>query len=72
MPEVLRGEDLYLKSGSVALLTDNAFGTLFDKLNVIHTDCTPDPFDSEKAIEYKIITNRFHELYKIDINILWE
>ena len=30
LPVVLKGEDLYLKSGNIALFTDNASGSYFD------------------------------------------
>ena len=30
LPEVLKGECLYLKSGGIALFTDNSMGNFFD------------------------------------------
>lgn len=48
----MRGEDLYLKSGTVGLTTDNARDTYFDNFKVEPVTCFIDPFDPEKAIKY--------------------
>jgi hypothetical protein len=45
---------------------------MFDNFKIDHEDCYVDPFDSDKAKRYKVRTNRFHELYKNDINLIWQ
>ena len=34
LPEVLKGECLYLKSGYIALFTDNSRGNFFDNIKI--------------------------------------
>lgn len=46
-PTLLRGEDLYLKSGGVALYTENAKNSYFDDFKAEQVDCFQDPFDPE-------------------------
>lgn len=46
---VLRGEDLWIKSGSSGLQTDMVKGAMFDFYKVTHEDCYVDPFDSDTA-----------------------
>jgi hypothetical protein len=72
IPKVLKGEDLYLKSGQMGLLTDNIQGAMFDSYKIDHVDCFIDPFDSDKAKKFTVRTNRFHETYKNDIKLIWE
>lgn len=72
LPKLLKGEDLHIKSGQVGLMTDNAQGTMFDNFRVDHEDCFVDPFDSDRAKRYKVRTNRFIELYKNDVNQVYE
>lgn len=69
---MLKGEDLYIKSGMMGLMTDNVQGAMFDEYKIDHVDCFVDPFDPEKVKQYKVRTNRFHETYKNDINLVWE
>jgi len=71
LPVVLRGEDLYLKSGSVGLLTENCSGSMFDSFRVTPEDCFNDDFDEDKVRKFKVHTNRFHETYATDIEQVW-
>lgn len=71
LPIVLRGEDLYLKSGSVGLLTENCSGSMFDSFRVTPEDCFNDDFDEDKVRKFKVHTNRFHETYTTDIEQVW-
>lgn len=70
-PILLRGEDLYLRSGSFALTTDNAKNTYFDGVKIWPIDCFVDPFDPEQAIHYKVKTNRFRDMFVNDISLVW-
>ena len=72
IPIILRGEDLYLKSGQNGLLTENAAGAMFDGFKIDHEDCFVEESDSEKLKHYVIKTNRFHELYRSDIVQIWD
>lgn len=72
IPIILKGEDLYLKSGQNGLATENTAGAMFDSFFIDHEDCHLDEFDQDKAKKYVVKTNRFHELYKNDINFIWE
>ncbi len=67
-PIVLRAEDLYIKSGAIALTTDNSKGNFFDNFKVESLVCFQDPFDSDKATHYNVITNRYKEKYLGNIN----
>lgn len=71
-PVVLKGEDLWIKSGSSGVMTDMVQGAMFDNYSVQHEDCFVDPFDSDKAKQYTVHTNRFHELYRNDLSLIWE
>lgn len=68
----MKGEDLYIKSGSVALTTDNAKDSYFDNFKVDPIPCFVDPFDQDNAVKYRVKTNRYRETYKSEINMNWE
>jgi len=71
-PVILKGEDLWIKSGSTGLQTDMVKGAMFDAYKVTHEDCFVDPFDSDTAKQYLVKTNRYHELYKNELSLIYE
>ena len=68
----MKSEDLYLKSGSIALTTDNSKDTYFDDYKIEPLECYVDPFDPESSKKYLPRTNRFREIFVADINQIWE
>jgi hypothetical protein len=71
LPIVVKGEDLYLRSGSVGLMTENCSGSMFDNYKVEPEDCFVDNFDPDKVKKYKVRTSRFHETFNSDISQIW-
>ncbi len=69
---MLKGDDLYIKSGKIALTTDNALDTYFDSFKVEPLPCYVDPFDPETAVKYLVDTNRFRDKYRSDISLIWK
>jgi len=65
----LTAEDQYFKNGYQALFSDGTLGFFVDNYKISPLDCWKDPFNEEKAINYKVIeASRFIETYKADIN----
>lgn len=69
---VLRGEDLYLKSGYVGLQTDYTRDAYFTDFSIEPLACFQDPYEPEWAEKYQVKTNRYHELYFANIDQIWE